>query len=259
MSGAERTPRRGGVQSVDRALDLLEALGSGGPQGVSELVRRTGLPLGTVHRLLATLAARGYVHQDPERRYRVGAAALGLADASQQGLVWAGRPVAARMTAVTGESCNLAVLQGAHMVYVAQSPSPRSLRIFAEVGRQVPLHSTAVGKAVLASLPWAQAQALLGAAEPLERSTEFTLTDPGRLRAELQAVAERGYAVDEQERELGVRCVAVAVPGTPGLHAALSVSGPAERFGPQDALGCVPELTAAAAELGAAVTGRATT
>lgn len=223
------TARRPGVQSVDRALDLIEELGAGRALGVSELVRRTGLPLGTVHRLLGTLAARGYVIQDTERRYAVGPAALRLGDAGRQSVADVGRPFAERLTAISGESCNIAVLQGREMVYVAQSPSPHSLRIFAEVGRRVPVYSTAVGKAVLSQMEWEQAERVLEGVI-FEASTEHTITDLPALRRELQSVRRRGYAVDEQERELGVRCVAAPVTAGGVTHAAISVSGPAERF-----------------------------
>ncbi|AKU16528.1 IclR family transcriptional regulator [Luteipulveratus mongoliensis] len=225
---AEPSVRRTGVQSVDRALDVLEALSGGTPMGVSEVVRATGLPLGTVHRLLATLAERGYVRQDNERRYAMGPATVRLADAGERSLAAVGQIYAARLTALCGETVNLAVLQGHEMVYIAQSPSPHSLRIFAEVGRRVPLHSTAVGKAVLASMPAPQATGLLEGA-PLKPSTPKTLVTVPALSTELDVVRRQGFAFDEEEQELGVRCVAAVVPSA-GLHAALSVSGPTERF-----------------------------
>lgn len=240
-------PRRGGVQSVERALDLLEALSHGGPKGVSELVRATGLPLGTVHRLLTTLIERDYVRQDTERKYAVGGATLGLADAGEQSLAALGRPYLARLTALTGESCNLAVLQGQEMVYIAQSPSPHSLRIFAEVGRRVPLHNTAVGKVVLARMGRADALELVRGTT-LTAATPHTITTTARLEDELDRVERMGYAIDEQERELGVRCIAAAVPTHSPLHAAVSVSGPAERFSLSAVREVAPALQGAAQE-----------
>lgn len=246
------TARRAGVQSVDRALDVLEALSDGRPRGVSELVRVTGLPLGTVHRLLATLSARGYVRQDHERRYAVGPAALRLADAGEQSLAAVGRPFAVRLTAITGETVNVAVLQGSEMVYIAQSPSPHSLRIFAEVGRRVPLSSTAVGKAVLSGLDTRRAVALLETG-PRPASTPKTLTAIPELVEELARVRQQGYAVDEEEQELGVRCVAALIPAGGVVHAAISVSGPTERFTLDAARAAVPHVQSVAAQLGAAL------
>src|SRR5690606_16342841 len=142
-----------GVQSVDRALDLLEALEPGVALGVSDIARRAHLPTGTAHRLLGTLVARGYVRRDAERRYAPGPAALRLADVAQRELATVARRHLTRLVDVVGETANLAVLEGALMAYVAQVPSPHTLRIFAAVGRRVPVYSTAVGKAVLAALP----------------------------------------------------------------------------------------------------------
>ncbi|WP_018155046.1 IclR family transcriptional regulator [Demetria terragena] len=241
------------MQSVDRALDLLEALSEGGPMGVSELVRATGLPLGTVHRILATLTERDYVRQDPERKYAVGAAALGLSDAGEQSLAALGRPYLARLTALTGESSNLAILQGHEMVYIAQSPSPHSLRIFAEVGRRVPLHNTAVGKAVLAQLGRDHALRLLPQGS-LNPATPYTITTPEHLVRELDHIHSVGYSVDEQERELGVRCIAAAVPSPGPLRVAISVSGPSERFSKTDLVEVAPAVRTAARDFAHALT-----
>ena len=245
------TARRPGVQSVDRALDVLEALSSGGTQGVSDIVRVTDLPLGTVHRLLATLLERGYVRQDAERRYAIGPATLGLADAGERSIAAVGRVHAGRLTTLCGETANLAVLQGHEMVYIAQSPSPHSLRIFAEVGRRVPLHSTSVGKAVLAAMPPADAEGLLRSTR-LTPSTPKTLTTLEAMAAELETVRQQGFAIDEEEQELGVRCVA-SVVAAPGLHAALSVSGPTERFTLEKAHVVADAVREAAADLAAAL------
>ena len=254
-------PRRGGVQSVDRALDVLQTLADQGTCGVSDVVRSTGLPLGTVHRLLATLTERGFARRQPDRRYAVGPAALGLVDAARNGIARVGAGYTRRLAAQFEESANLAVLQGDQMVYIAQTPSPHSLRIFAEVGRQVPLHSTAVGKAVLATMPDAAVASLLerslqhedpapdGAAATLRGATRYTLTDIPAVLAECGRIRERGFAFDEQEQEMGVRCVAAAVPvaGAPS-YAALSISGPAERFTLEAATAAGRSIQAVAAQ-----------
>ncbi|WP_265447299.1 IclR family transcriptional regulator [Flexivirga meconopsidis] len=246
--------RRPGVQAIDRALDLVEALGQGRPRGVSELAGATGLPVGTVHRILATLTERGYVVQDDERKYVVGPSALRLADLSRQSVAAIGLPFARRLTALFGESANVAVQHGNSMVYVAQSPSPHSLRIFAEVGRMVPMHSTAVGKATLAALGPNEASALIDRLD-LRAATRHTITDRVDLSAELSAVRAKGFAIDEEEQELGVRCVAAVAPGPQWPYAALSVSGPTERFNRASAERAGPEIAAVARELGKALDG----
>lgn len=229
------TRRAGGVQSVDRALDVIEALANRPvPLGVSEIARVTGLPQGTVHRLLLALQARGYVRRDAERKYAIGAAAIRFSEAAHQALVTASRPYLARVVELCGETSNLAVLEDTQVVYVAQSPSPHMLRTFDEVGRRVPVHSTAVGKVLLTGMPNARVLELLSRAGMPSR-TAHTITDPTRLVSELEGVRERGYAVDDQEQEQGVRCVAVPVHDHDGVVAGISVSGPAERFSRHDA------------------------
>src|SRR3954452_15235063 len=164
------------VQVVDRALDVLEALAAaGGPVGVAELAERTDLPQGTAHRLLQSLQQRGYVRRDASRKYSVGTAAVRLADAAQRALARSARPYLAELVAISGETANLAVLEGDDVVYVAQVSSPHTLRMFAEVGRHVPPHSTAVGKVLLAGLPREEALAILGRAGLPER-TPATIT-----------------------------------------------------------------------------------
>lgn len=244
-----------GVQSVDRALDVLEALVTQGNSGVTDIVRATGLPLGTAHRLLATLVERGYVRQDADRRYVIGPAALRLVDPSRQAIAVTGASYIRRLTAQFEETANLAVRDGVDMVYVAQSPSPHSLRIFAEVGRRVPMYRTAVGKAVLATYDDRSVEEIL-AHQTMTVATEHTITDIPAMLAELARVRAQGFAIDEQEQEIGVRCVAAAVPTSAGpSYAALSVSGPTERFSLDAAHAAGASVHDRAEELGAALHG----
>ena len=245
----EERPR--GVQSVDRALDILELLATTpGTLGVTEVAREVGLAPGTAHRLLVALAGRGWVRQDTGRRYGLGLAARRLGDAASGQLAALAAPALRAAVEVTGETANLAALDGEMMVYVAQSPSPHTLRIFAEVGRRVPLHSTAVGKVVLAGMEISRALGLLRGVQRPAR-TPHTLTELDDLRAELEQVREQGYALDDEEQEMGVRCVAVPVAGGPGTQLALSVSGPTERMTRDYARSVVPQLRRIAGELAA--------
>ncbi|MFI7109034.1 IclR family transcriptional regulator [Nonomuraea sp. NPDC050227] len=218
------------MQSVERALDVLEALAEhGGEAGLSEIAARTGLPYGTIHRLLQTLLARGYVRQESDRRYALGGGLVrlgGIAESMVGG--WA-QPYLTRMVELSGETANLAVLEGDFVVYVAQVPSPRRLRMFAEVGRRVLPHSTAVGKALLAGRAAAEAMAVFERTG-MPRRTPNTITDAAGMLAELGRVKERGYATDLGEEELGVHCLAVPVRDGERVVAAMSVSGPAERI-----------------------------
>jgi IclR family acetate operon transcriptional repressor len=216
------------VQSVDRALDLLEVLARGGRLGLSEAAAAAGLAEGTAHRLLRTLVARGYVRQDDGRRYGLGTRFLGLGDAARQAAAAAAGPYLARLVAVSGETANLAVLEGDDVVYVAQVPSAHRLRIFAEVGGHVPPHSTAVGKVLLSGLGDDEVIALLGRTG-LAARTPRTRTEVPQVLAALAVARADGYAVDDEEEE-GVRCVAVPVVTSGRVVAALSVSGPTSRL-----------------------------
>ncbi|GGO66169.1 IclR family transcriptional regulator [Nonomuraea cavernae] len=218
------------VQSVERALDVLEALAEhGGEAGLSEIAARTGLPYGTIHRLLQTLLTRGYVRQDSGRRYALGGGLVRLGGIAE-GMVgeWA-QPYLTRMVELSGETANLAVLEGDFIVYVAQAQSPRRLRMFAEVGRRVLPHSTAVGKVLLADRSAEEAVTLLERTG-MPRRTPNTITEVHAMLAELDLVRDRGYAMDLGEEELGVHCLAVPVRGGGRVVAAMSVSGPAERI-----------------------------
>ncbi|MDH6706781.1 IclR family acetate operon transcriptional repressor [Kitasatospora sp. MAA19] len=219
----------GGVQSVERAFQLLEALAdSGGVATLSELSASSGLPMPTIHRLVRTLVQQGYVRQDTARRYTLGPRLIRLGETAGRLLGSWARPYLAELMEATGETANLAVLEGGEVVYVGQVQSRRSMRMFTEVGRRVQPHCTGVGKALLAQLPEDEARAILGP-NPLPAHTEYTVTDPQELLQQLAEARERGYVVDDQEQEIGVRCIALAVPGAP-TPTALSVSGPEARI-----------------------------
>ncbi|MBW4716666.1 IclR family transcriptional regulator [Saccharothrix obliqua] len=239
-----------GVQSLQRAFGLLESLAdAGGEAGLSELAATTGLPLPTIHRLIRTLVTLGYVRQNSNRRYALGSRLIRLGDgASRQFGTWA-RPFLARLVDQVGETANLAVLDGDEVVYVAQVPSRHSMRMFTEVGRRVLPHGTGVGKAILAQLPRDDVRALLRRTG-LPPFTANTITDAAELLAALDRIAARGYALDESEQELGVRCVAAPLTGGPA-PAAVSVSGPEGRLTPETVERIVPEVLAAARELSA--------
>lgn len=223
-----RAVESSGVQSVHRALDVLEALAAaGGTASLTDLAAACGLPVPTLHRLASTLADRGYLRQAPNRRYSLGSRLVPLGTDAHALLGERALPVLRGLAELTGESANLAVLTQGRAEYVAQAPGRHTMRTFTEVGNRVALHCTGVGKALLAAIAPAHAARLLGTA-PLEARTAATLTDPAAMRAELALIRERGYALDEGEMEVGVRCVAVGMPGAAPM--AVSVSGPAARM-----------------------------
>ncbi|SFS43411.1 IclR family transcriptional regulator [Saccharopolyspora flava] len=228
-TGPRRANQGGGVQSVERTFELLELMAdAGGEVALSELADKSGLPLPTIHRIIRTLVNSGYARQQPSRRYALGPRLIRLGETASRALGSWARPYLAELTEVTGESANMAVLDGTQIVYVAQVPSPHSMRMFTEVGRRVDAHATAVGKAVMATMPADEVTQLLSRTA-MNPQTERTITDVESMQEELGRIREQGYAVDDGEQEVGVRCYAVAVPGAPA-GAGISISGPEGRM-----------------------------
>jgi DNA-binding IclR family transcriptional regulator len=222
------------VQSLDRALDLLEALASAGELGVSDLAARTGLVPSTAHRLLATLVERGYAAQAASGgRYLIGYKLLELANGLEdrvERLRLAAREHLEAIQHETGETTNLVVLEGRDVVYVDKVDGTRSVRMFVEVGAAIPAHTTGAGKAILAWRSPEDVATLLDGV-PLARSTPHTITTLAALEADLERVRRRGFATDSEEHEEGVGCVGTPVFDHRGVSiAALSVSGPASRI-----------------------------
>ena len=248
----EDRSREGGVQSVERALDILEFVGrSEGELGVSEIGAATGLSAGTVHRLLATLGSRGYVHRNKEtRRYALGIKSLTMATVVREQVGVISLPFLEELARVSQETTNLAILEGNCATYIEQaSPSNRMLRIFTEPGNRVPLHSCGAGKVLLAYQQPRLVELLVDRMD-LTRYTASTITDPGQLRSELQQIRRQSYAVDYGEQEDGVRCLAAPVFGPDGeIFASISLSGPSSRLESPRTEALIPHLKRISAAL----------
>lgn len=227
------TAAAGQVQSLDRAFNLLEVI-SGHEYGIAltELAQRTGLPPSTAHRLLKSLEQRGYLRQDEERGLwfiGVKAFVVGSAFIRSRDIVAIARPIMRRLMEDVGESVNLAVLDGDEAIYLSQIECRQMIRAHALPGGRAPLHGSGVGKALLAALPPDRAAALV---VPLSMPalTPNTLTTHDSLLAALGTVRCAGYAVDDEEQSLGMRCVAAAVHDENAEPvAAVSVTGPSAR------------------------------
>ena len=252
---AVRAVRRS-VQSVDRALDLLEALTAAeGEVSITALAGRTKLHVSTVHRLLATLLRRGYVRQNPDTsRYYAGAklAAFGDGRGRFNELRLAARPILRTLVDLTRETANLSVLDDTAAVYIETAASPQVVRLFTVVGNRVPLHATGAGKALLAALPAPRREGILDRTA-LEPHTAKTIVDRAALAKVLETARANGYALDDEEFDDGVRCIAVPVGPVGAPIAALSISGPASRLTRQRCIEFVPQLRRCAQELAEAV------
>jgi IclR family transcriptional regulator, acetate operon repressor len=255
--GSSEPQSNGGVQSLARAFAILEAMAdAGGEIGLSQLATEAQLPPATIHRLVRTLVDLGYVRQEPSRQYTLGPRLMRLVDTSTKRLEALAHPYMSDVVDALGESVNLAVLDGEEIVYVAQvQPSQNSMRMFTEVGSRVKPHATAVGKAILATKPDDEVRELLKRTG-MPRRTEHTLTSLKLLFADLERVRERGYALDDGEQELGVRCVGLAVPDAP-RPMGLSMSGPLTRMSDDVIEKAAPILRRAAEKIGAALAARA--
>lgn len=240
--------QKGSVQSVARAFRILEILGQkGGHAALSEVADALDLALPTVHRLVRTLVDLGYVRQLPSKRYALGAGLIKLGDQATRLLATWARPALEELERATQETANLAILDGDKVVYVAQEPSRHQMRMFTEVGRRVYAHSTGVGKALLAQLSDAHVLSIVRRTG-MPRFTDTTHTTEESLLADLVAIRDRGYSIDEGEQEIGVRCFAVAVNGA-AIPTAVSISGPDIRVTLNSSQWMVPALTNAADQL----------
>lgn len=217
------------VQSLDRAFALLTVLGRAGrPLPVRELSAQTGLPRPTVYRLISALAAHGAV-VSVDGGVAIGPRLLWLAAQrlEQIELRAAGRPYLLDLRNQTGETGHLAVLEQGQVVYIDKVESPGPLRMASAIGKIMPAHSTALGKAMLAYLPERRVREVLNL-HALSRRTPNTITDPARFFEELAAVRARGFSIDNIENEDGIRCVGAPILDHGGRVAgAISLSGSA--------------------------------
>ena len=222
------------VQVLDRALGILDLLADENPElGPSEVSERTGLHKSTVHRLLQVLERHRLIEKQAQNgKYRLGLKLfeLGSKAVTQLDLRECARPYLDRLVLEIGETAHICVLDGDRMLSIANVESPRTLRTPSTVGRRTPLHCTSVGKALLAFLPGAEQDELIKKLE-LTTYTRHTLTKPARLKAELKLIHQRGYAMDDEEIEEGLRCIGAPVMDYSGrVVAAMSIAGPAFRL-----------------------------
>ena len=221
-----------GVKSAERTLDVLELLASIDERlTLSEIARRLGAPKSSLHKLLGTMERRGWVETDEisHTHYRVGLRALltGTRYIDIDEVVQLAQPLLTTITETVQEASHLGRLDGADVVYLAKRESPHPLRMYSAVGRRLPAHATAMGKAMLAQRPWEEVDALLP--KDLAALTTSTITTRTRLREELVLTRERGFAIDDEESAEVMRAVAVTLP-TPGANNAISVSAPLIRL-----------------------------
>lgn len=250
-----RAEKAEGAGALDKALDLLDAIGHA-PDGLSQsdLADRAGLPRTTVYRLLASLIERGLVRRDPLRRvYCLGFRCFEMARQvyAMSDLVSAAAVELRTLRDLTGETAYLAALEGNEVIGLERVDGAHSQRSQAVLGQRKPVYCTSQGKAILSAMEPAARDAIVRELT-LKALTPLTITDRRRLQAELKITAARGYAIDDEEIVLGVRCVgAPIVDGVGQVRGAISVAGPAFRLTPARLELLGPELAEAARRIGA--------
>jgi IclR family KDG regulon transcriptional repressor len=238
------------IQSLARGLRILDLL-SQAQDGVSitELAEELSIDKGSASRLVATLANSGYAEKDEvTRRFHLGPQVVALSRSvlTRLPLREVAKPFLRQMMELTGECAHLAVLAKGKALYIDQVESPATLRVNAQVGTMNPLHCTALGKILLAfgdtPIP-----------ELLESHTARTITDKNKLKQELDHIRQQGYAIDDEEFDSGIRCVAVPAMDYRGkLAGALGISGPSTRMTRER----LPELAVSVVEIGRALSER---
>ena len=245
------TANRYMVPVVRSTFRILEEISAAGPLGLNEITQRTKIPKSTVFRVLATLQSLGYVVRDGSRDYCVSPSIAGLAgDRSQSdALRAAALPWMVRLRNECGETVNLGQLQHDKVVYLEVVPSEFALRLSERPGATVPVHASALGKAILAFSPPELADSLIGS-QRLAMFTRNTVTDPAAMREELRRVRDRGFAFDKGEISALATCVGAPILGVDGRAiAAMSISGPSSRFTPRRDSAIVTSLLQAVREI----------
>ena len=245
-----------GSQTLDRALSVLLGVGAAGDRGLTlaDCAGVLGYSKPTTHRILRTLARRGFLQIDEERGvYTLGVTLLrlGMDFLEQLDLRREALPVLRELAERTGETVHLGVLNGSEVVYIEKVESRQAVRMVSRIGHTMPACSTGVGKAILAFLPPEQLEAALP--DVIERRTPRTVTSRPELRARFAEIRERGYSTDDVENEEGIRCVGAPVFDHAGaVCAAISVAGPETRV----SLERLQELGALVREAALAVSAR---
>jgi len=248
----DRATGPGGVLVLHKTLDILETIkATEAGFRLADLARKVELPKATVYRILTTLEGRGYLDRTPEGSYRMAKKLFDLQRAAplEQVLTRVAQPLMERLVGSCKETVNLGLLDAGEVVVINTVESPQAVRMSSKIGNRRFLHSTALGKVMLAGLVDKEVTRLLRL-KGTPKLTEETLTSKAAVLAEIQKVRQQGWALDNQENELEGRCIGAPVEGPDGhIVAALSISGPVFRMSMERARGLVSELKGICGEI----------
>ncbi|MEH7117476.1 IclR family transcriptional regulator [Neobacillus vireti] len=241
------------IQSIERAADVLELfLQTNKELSVKEMSEKLGLSKSTVHGIIKTLEFRGYLRQNPDDlKYGLGMKLFELGNrvSSQFDLVKMARPIIQKLVDQLKETVHLVVFERDEVIYVEKMEGPGALRIYSQIGKKAPIHCTGVGKAILAFQEEKEMERLLSTAD-IEPFTNYTITDKEDIKKHLQTVREQGYAIDDEEIELGLKCVAAPIFNQYGkVIAAISCASPKMRLDDTKLSEVITEIKQAAAKI----------
>lgn len=221
------------VQSIERALDIIEVLAEENEGlGVTEIANRIGLHKSTAHRIITTLANRGYLKKNENGTYQIGLALIGAASLyiNSLELQTEARPFVARITAELGLTCHLGVLDGDEVVYIEKMDIFSNVRLYSQIGVHVPAYSCSLGKCLLSNYSSEDIRKIMANCK-FEKFTDKTITSMDELIADIDKVRKRGWGIDDEESEVGHRCLGVPIYDYRGdIIAAISASGPTNIF-----------------------------
>lgn len=222
------------IKVLEKTFDILDVLlKHGSSMHMTEISERLGLYPSTIHRILDTLKHWGYVEQDPKsQKYRLGLKLLelGMAKLHQIDLVKEAIPYLRELVQKCNETVHLGVLEGGEVLYLAKEESSQTIRMISYIGKRAPLHCTALGKIILAYMPEEERNKILQE-KGLPRLTENTIIDRNELEKELEQVRKQGFALDREENEKNIQCIAAPIRNYQGkVIAALSISSPSFRI-----------------------------
>ncbi len=225
------------MKSLQKTLDIIETIAENGQSGIKGISGKTGFPPATIHRIVSSLVKRHYLRQDPiTKTYSLSFRFLELGTTVQEqfDLPAISRPHLQRLMVETDESANLAILDGDEMVYLEQVRNDKSiLKTFTRLGARAPLYSTGVGKIFMSLWSATELDAYLMRTH-IESFTPDTLVNRDDIRKEMTGIAKKGFSLDNEEMETGVRCVATLVfDHNQNPVAAISISGAAVRITPE--------------------------
>lgn len=221
------------IQVADKLFLVLETLAKTGPIGLSDLCHETGLNKTTLHRILNSLLYMGYVRQEEQTTHY--SLTFKIWDIANQfvgkiDIVEEARPHLKELAAMTGETVHLVQLDGRHAIYIAKEESESSIRLVSMVGKHIPLYCSGVGKALLADMTDDQIRQIWDESD-IKKLTEHTITHFPTFMTEIHTIRKQGYAMDNEENELGVRCIATTVPhASQSPYYAFSISAPIQRM-----------------------------